>query len=311
MKILVTGTSGFVGRHLVGHLKSLEHDVIPVVRRKLSQSECDAVEVGEINGETDYEKVLEGVESVVHLAARVHVMNDKSEHALEEYRTVNLSGTVNLAVQSAKAGVKRFVFVSSIKVNGEATPCGYAFKETDEINPLDHYGVSKSEAEKELIKIQNETGMEIVIIRPPLVYGPGVKANFKKIVDLVRTKPIIPLGAINNKRSIVSVYNLVDFIAICLVHDNASGQVFLVSDGLDISTSELVEAIASAHGKKRLILPFPLSLAKIASKITGNDQTIKRLYGSLCIDISKARVLLQWNPPYSFKEGLEKMLEKN
>jgi nucleoside-diphosphate-sugar epimerase len=236
-------------------------------------------------------------------------MQDNATNGLKAYREVNVSGTLNLARQAAHAGVDRFVFVSSIKVNGEATQPGHPYTADDVPLPLDPYGVSKLEAEQGLRDIEEQTGMEVVIVRPPLVYGPGVKANFATMMCWLARGFPLPLGAIRNARSMVALDNLVDLLVTCLNHPAAAGQTFLVSDGEDVSTTELLRRTANAMGKKALLLPVPALVFKWGAVILGKYDVAQRLTGSLQVDITKTRRLLGWNPPLTLDQGLKKAVE--
>ena len=236
-------------------------------------------------------------------------MQDDASDPREAYRQVNVSGTLNLAHQAANAGVSRFVFVSSIKVNGEATLPGHPFSADDEPAPLDPYGVSKLEAEQGLREIESHTGMEVVIVRPPLIYGPGVKANFASMMRWVARGMPLPLGAIHNARSMVALDNLVDLLATCLKHPAAVGQTFLVSDGEDVSTTELLRRTSQAMGKKAFLLPVPASVLELGATLLGKPAVAQRLCGSLQVDIDKTRHLLGWNPPLTLDQGLKKAVE--
>lgn len=258
---------------------------------------------------TDWNLALKGVQAVVHCAARVHVMQDDATDPLQAYREVNVNGTLNLARQAAQAGVRRFVFVSSIKVNGEATQPGQPFTADDVPLPLDPYGVSKFEAEVGLRDIESQTGMEVVIVRPPLVYGPGVKANFASMMRWVARGIPLPLAAIHNARSMVALDNLVDLLLTCLKHPAAAGQTFLVSDGEDVSTTELLRRTAQAMGKRALLLPVPASVLEIGATLLGKRAVAQRLCGSLQVDIAKTRRLLDWTPPLTLDQGLKKAVE--
>lgn len=258
---------------------------------------------------TDWAVALKGVVAVVHCAARVHVMDDLSADSLEAYRKVNVDGTLNLARQSVRAGVRRFVLVSSIKVNGEATVRGQPFTADELPGPLDPYGVSKLEAEQGLREIEAQTAMEVVIVRPPLVYGPGVKANFASMLRWIARGIPLPLGAIHNARSIVGLDNLVDFLVTCLEHPAAAGQTFLVSDGEDISTTELLRRTAHAMGKKAFLLPIPPFFLEMVAALMGNRAVAHRLCGSLQVDIEKTRSMLGWSPPMTIDQGLKKAVE--
>ncbi|HAS8160476.1 TPA: SDR family oxidoreductase [Vibrio vulnificus] len=264
----------------------------------------------DIGSNTDYSAALIDVDVIVHLAARVHVMNDSVISPLEEYREVNTRGTVNLARQAALEGVKRFVFVSSIKVNGESTSQNSPFTSADKYAPQDDYGLSKSEAEQQLFKIGKETGMEIVVIRPTLVYGPRVKANFASLMNLVSKGIPLPFGCINNnKRSLVSLDNLVDLIVTCIDHPKAANQVFLISDDHDVSTSEMVNYMAQALGKPLWQLPVPLWCYNLAGKLFNKSHVVDRLTGSLQVDITHTKETLGWTPPQSLQEGFKQTAE--
>ncbi len=264
------------------------------------------VEVGDLEANTDWSLALIGVSSVVHAAARVHVMKDQSADPLAEFRRVNVAGTLNLAQQAAAVGVKRFVFISSIKVNGELTQIGQPFTEKDRAAPVDAYGISKYEAEVGLRRVAEETGMEVVIIRPVLVYGPGAKGNFLSMLHWLHKGIPLPFGAITNARSLVSLDNLVDLIITCLHHPAAANQTFLVSDGEDISTTQLLQYTASAMGVSSRLMPVPALMIQVAAKLLGKGEVAQRLCGNLQVNISKARQLLGWVPPISVKEGLQR-----
>lgn len=281
--------------------------VVRIATRSLQDrgDDFEGVVVGAIDAETQWSEALLGIVTVVHLAARVHVMNDASENPMVEFRRINVAGTLNLARQAAAAGVKRFVFISSVKVNGERTAPGRPFTETDAPNPQDAYGQSKHEAEQGLRLMAEDTGMEVVIIRPPLVYGPGVKANFAALMRAVQRGWPLPLGAVHNQRSLVALDNLVDFIVTCITHPKAANQTFLVSDGQDLSTTELVRGMAKAAGVPARLLPVPVWALQAAGALLGKGDAVQRLCGNLQVDISKARQLLGWVPPVSVEEGLK------
>lgn len=267
------------------------------------------VEVGDLEADTDWSVALIGVSSIVHAAARVHVMKDRFTDPLAEFRRVNVAGTLDLAQQAAAAGVKRFVFISSIKVNGEQTQKGQPFTERDRATPVDAYGISKYEAEVGLRCIAKETGMEVVIIRPVLVYGPGVKGNFLSMLRWLHKGIPLPFGAITNSRSLVSLDNLIDLIITCLHHPAAANQTFLVSDGEDISTTQLLQYTASAMGLSSRLMPMPALMIQVAAKLLGKSDVTERLCGNLQVDISKARQLLGWVPPISLREGLRRAVK--
>lgn len=310
-RVLVTGATGFVGRALCAELLRHGHAVCAALRRaedltRLALEGVDAIAVGTVNAATDWRNALAGCETVVHLAARVHVMREEAADPLTEFRAVNVEGTLNLARQAAKAGVRRFVYLSSIKVNGEQTLPGRPFAEQDVPAPLDPYGVSKYEAEEGLRKLAQQTGMEVVIVRPPLVYGPGVKANFLNMMRWLHKGVPLPLGAIHNYRSLVALDNLIDLIITCIKHPAAANQTFLVSDGEDISTTELLQRTGLALGKPARLIPVPACLLMAGAILLGKQAVAQRLLDSLQVDISKARTLLGWTPPVSVDEGLRR-----
>ncbi|MEO9494301.1 MAG: SDR family oxidoreductase [Vibrio splendidus] len=305
MTILVTGASGFVGTKLLERFSCDE--IVGLGRKKPFNLESNQFIEAGIDRDTDYSAALSGVSVVIHLAARVHVMGDSVENPLDAYREVNTLGTINLARQAVNAGVKRFVFISSIKVNGEASISGYPFTYADKRKPEDFYGQSKSEAEEQLLALAEETGLEVVIIRPTLVYGTGVKANFASLMNLVSKGFPLPFGLINsNKRSLVSVTNLVDLIVTCIEHPKAKNQVFLVSDDYDVSTSEMVKQMSVACGKKNFQLPVPAWCYKFAGKLLKKEDVVDRLIGSLQVDISHTKETLDWTPPQSLQDGFKK-----
>lgn len=340
MKVLVTGPDGFVGSTVCTMLLAEGHRCRGAQWKAAPLSVgCESAVVGDINGSTDWKDALQGIDAVVHLAARVHIMDDTAEDPLAAFRAVNVEGTRRLAEEAAKAGVKRFVFISSIKVNGEATAGGGAsqcvssevrectnnstneltnfntnelppaFSERDMPSPEDPYGQSKYEAEVVLRQIEAKTGMEVVILRPPLLYGPGVKANFLKLIQIVDKGIPLPLGGIKNKRSLLGLTNFADLIATCVQDPRAAGQTFTVCDGVDVSSAELVRRIAKALGKKPRLLPIPEGLMKLAGKLTGKSAQVQRLCSSLQIDSSHVRNTLDWIPPCTMDEELSKVAE--
>ena len=307
MSILISGAGGFVGRALVTEL-ILRDMQVKVAIRSASQfpSIVEICAIDTIDAETHWRCALQDLDVVIHLAARVHVMHETTADPLTEFRQVNVLGTLNLARQAAAAGVRRFVFVSSIKVNGEATQPGAPFTADDAPAPLDSYGVSKMEAEQGLREIALQTGMEVVIIRPPLVYGPGVKANFAAMMRWLKRGVPLPLSAIHNHRSLVALDNLVDLIVTCLTHPAAANQTVLVADGEDVSTTELLQRMGQAMGRPARLFPVPVSWLKLAAAMVGKPDVAQRLCGSLQVDIEKTRRLLGWTPPISLDEGLKR-----
>jgi nucleoside-diphosphate-sugar epimerase len=308
-RLLITGVSGFVGKALC--MQALHQGLAINGAQRTRTEEPSLINrfvVGEINGGTDWENALRDVNVVVHLAARVHVMRDTETDPLTVFRAVNVEGTLNLARQAAVAGVKRFVFVSSVKVHGEATLHGRAFVEADPPAPQDAYGLSKHEAEQGLRQLSAVTGMEVVIVRPPLVYGPGVRANFASLMHSVRRGMPLPLGAVHNQRSLVALDSLVDFIVTCINHPKAANQTFLVSDGQDLSTTELVRCMAKAAGVPARLISVPVWALQAGASLLGKGDAVQRLCGNLQVDISKARSLLDWVPLVSVEEGLRRTM---
>ncbi|MGX9728055.1 MAG: UDP-glucose 4-epimerase family protein [Candidatus Electronema sp. VV] len=293
--ILVTGTTGFVGSALLPAL-SLHHHIRPVIR----------AEFGDFLPTTDYTTALSRAEVVIHLAARVHIMHDTVADSLEAFRRTNTAGTLNLARQAAAAGVRRFIFLSSIKVNGESTQYDQSFTAADICQPDDHYAISKYEAEQGLKDISTQTGMEIVIIRPPLVYGAGVKGNFLSMMRWLHKGIPLPFGAVHNQRSLVALDNLIDLITVCIEHPAAANQTFLVSDGEDLSTTELLQRLGAAMGRPAHLLPVPASWLQKAVCLLGKEDVAVRLLGSLQITMRKTCEMLNWSPPVSVDEALRK-----
>lgn len=306
MKVLVTGASGFVGRHLCEAFYQQAINFIPVVRAADEQFllKKQAL-ITDIDEETDWSSALAVVDSIIHLAAHVHQMDRANQDNADVYFKLNFLSTMALATQAAKAGVKRFVFISSISVYGvhESTN---VINENTTCNPQSHYAYSKYQAELGLLALGRQEGMEIVIIRPPLVYGPSNKGNFLKLLDLVRSGLPLPFGYVDNKRSMVFVDNLVDLLVTVTKHPKAAGQVFLVSDDEDVSTSKLVKSVALALGKKPRLLAVPMLLLRALLVIFGKRVISQQLLGSLRLDISKTKKLLNWTPPVSFEDGIKK-----
>jgi nucleoside-diphosphate-sugar epimerase len=305
--VLVTGANGFIGRMLCMSLEEHGYAIRAAVRTpspamRLSKA-ADVVAIGAIGAETDWSEALRGVETVVHLAARVHVLKEKARDPLAEFRLVNVAGTEGLARMAALAGVRRLVYVSSIKVNGEHTHES-PFTEAGTPGPQDAYGLSKWEAEQALLKIAAETGLEVVIVRPPLVYGPGVGGNFLRMMEWINRGFPLPLDSVHNSRSLIYLGNLVDALVTCVIHPRAAGKIFLVSDGEDVSTPELIRRLAQAIECRPHLIPFPPTLLRLAGLLTGKSAEVERLLGSLRVDSSKIRRELQWTPPFSMAQGL-------
>ncbi|MGH8601222.1 MAG: UDP-glucose 4-epimerase family protein [Gammaproteobacteria bacterium] len=312
MRVLLTGASGFVGRALLERMSAMgSFELIAALRRPVTDlpEAAVGVHVAGLEDDSGWQAALDGVETVIHTAARVHVMNDKVSDPLAEFRKVNVEGTLSLARQAAAVGVRRFIFTSSIKVNGEGTLLGKPYFADNEAAPGDPYGISKLEAEQGLRALAAKTGMEVVIIRPPLVYGPGVKANFLSMMRWLHRGIPLPLGAIPNKRSLVALDNLVDLIVTCIDHPAAANQTFLVSDGEDLSTSQLLRRMGQALGKPARLLPVPAWMLESGATLLGRKAVAQRLCGSLQLDISKTHELLSWFPPVSVDEALRKTAE--
>lgn len=300
MNVLETGATGFVGRALLEELRARGHRGIPVVRRIAGLAH--EVVISDVHGQTDWSAALAGCDAVVHLAARVHVMHDTAADPLALYRATNTDATLNLARQAAQIGVRRFVFISTIKVNGEGRDAPY--RETDAPAPEDAYAISKWEAEQGLLRIAEETGLEVVILRPPLVYGPGVKANFLRLMRTVERGWPLPLGAIRNKRSLLYLGNFVDAIRVCVEHPAAAGQTFLLDDGQAVSTPVLIHAVARAMDRPARLISVPVGVLQLAGALLGKRASEARLTGSLWVDCSLIRTRLGWTPPYSMAAGL-------
>lgn len=303
--VLVTGANGFVGRALCRRLFSEGYHVKGTIRNAEAAGNLPDGVVAlplTISPVTPWVRFLDGVDTVVHLAARVHVMHDMVSDPLALYRNLNVASTERLARIAAAAGVRRFIFVSSVKVMGEESVVPYS--EEVSPSPRDPYGVSKWEAEQELAKVAKETGLEVVIIRPPLIYGPGVKANFLRLMKIIDRGIPLPFASIDNCRSLIYLENLVDLIATSIMHTKAAGQTYLVSDCEDVSTPELVRRLANAFRKPAMLIPLPPKLMRIAGRITGKQDAVDRLLSSLLVDCGKICRELNWRPPFTMQEGI-------
>lgn len=307
MKVIITGASGFVGKALCKRMVSNGWQVRGTIRSMEQATSFPAgvevVQIKSIGVDTDWSDALTEVDTVVHLAARVHVMRETASEPLKEFRKTNIEGTARLAQQAAAAGVKRFVFMSTIGVNGDST-ASKPYTEEDDPAPHNMYSVSKREAEDRLAGIGAETGMEIVMVRAPLVYGPGNPGNFRSLLRIVSKGIPLPLASVGNRKSFIYVGNLVDALVTCASHPAARG-IYLVSDGEDVSTPELIRRVAAALGRPARLFPFPPSMMQLFGKLTGKSDAVERLVSSLTIDSSKIRRELEWKPPYTMEQGLK------
>lgn len=309
MKILVTGSNGFLGEYLCEYFSKQNYSILAHTRstQKYIHSNIENIN---FDLHENLEKIcFDQVEVVIHCAGRAHIMNETADSPLEAYRKTNVQGTLNLAQKAVQSGVKRFIYLSSIKVNGEEnreTP----FKPDDLFKSNDPYGLSKYEAEQALLKLSEQTGIEVVIIRPVLIYGPNVKANFKSMAVLANKKIPLPIGCLDNKRSMVSVYNLADLIEVCLTHPNAKNEIFLVSDQNDISVKQLFEKLAYYQNNKLMILPIPKKLISLLATLVGKGAMASRLCSELVVDTSKNTALLDWRAPYSVDDSLARIFNK-
>lgn len=307
MKILLTGGSGFLGAHL---LTALNSPCNTLGRNKPINNTIGKHFFSELGNNSYDPNIFIGLKVLIHCAARVHLMADDSINPLENYRDVNTAGTLNLARQAVESGVKRFIFISTIKVNGEETELNIPFTASDIRSPKDFYGQSKSEAEEQLLQLAEETGLEVVIIRPTLIYGPGVKANFASLFNLVSKGFPLPFGCItDNKRSLVSVKNVVDLIVTCIDHPKAVNQVFLVSDDNDVSTASMVKHMFHALNKSSRIFPVPVWCYRFMGKVLGKQDVVNRILGSLQVDISHTKKMLGWTPPQTLEDGFKETAE--
>lgn len=305
-KILLTGATGFVGGFVLASLRRSDRFApLAAVRDAGSLHGPDIHVLGDFDPSTDWSAVLADTKVVIHCAARAHVLKEDAVDPLTSFRVANRDSCLALAKQAAAKGVKRFIFLSSIGVNGSRTYC-QPYREKDRPVPAGPYAISKFEAEQGLLDIQRGTGMEVVIIRPPLVYGPNPPGNFGLLMKMVRKGVPLPLGSVHNRRSFVSVWNLVNFVKTCIDHPAAANQIFLVSDGRDVSTTELLRGIGRAMGKPARLMPVPAGMLMFGAGLLDKKAVAQRLLGSLQVDISKARNLLGWEPPLSVEEGLRR-----
>lgn len=307
-RVLVTGATGFVGRALVETLATnLDYQVVALVRRESRFGATVQIQqAADFHQGPEVEAALKSVDTVVHCAARVHVMAESQADPQAEYDRVNVAATLALARRAHAVGVRRFIFVSSIKVNGEGTKPGEAYQAEDAPAPIDPYGISKAAAEQQLLDFATQSGLQVVIIRPVLVYGPGVKANFLSMMRWLDRGVVLPFGAIDNRRSLVALDNLVDLIVTCIHHPAAAGQRFLVSDGEDLSTTQLLRRMAVALGRPARLIPVPSWILSCAATALGRKALSQRLCGSLTVDICKTRELLNWTPPVTVEQALRK-----
>lgn len=311
MRVLVTGATGFVGRFACAALMKAGHEVHVAVRSGNCASKVDGIEpviVGEINASTDWSGALSNMEVVVHLAGRVHVMKDIARDSLTEFRRINTAGTEHLARCAAQAGIKRLVFMSSIKVNGEETKTT-PFAETNPARPNDPYGISKWEAEQALARVAADTGLEVVVLRSPLIYGPEVKGNFLSLVKAIVRGVPLPLAGINNRRSLLYIGNAVDAIVLAATHPSAAGKTYLLSDGQDVSTPDLIRRLAKLLCVPVRLVRCPPFLLQLVGGMLGKAESVSRLTGSLQIDSSTIRNELGWTPPWSLEQALHATAE--
>ncbi|MEJ2619049.1 MAG: SDR family oxidoreductase [Candidatus Thiodiazotropha sp.] len=308
--ILVTGANGFIGSQLCPYLVDQGYRVRAAMRRRQPEWKvCEQFAVGEISADSDWRQALQGVETVIHLAGRAHVMRERTDNPLELFRQVNVEGSLQLAKQAKLAGVKRFIFLSSIKVNGECS-YGKPFAADDPVKPEDAYGQSKWEAEQALSESLAESDTALVIVRPVLVYGPGVKGNLRSLASWIRKGVPLPLAGVENRRSLVGIDNLLDFLHLCIEHPAAAGERFLVADGEDLSTPQLIRMLATAMGVKARLFPLPDLILHLLGVLSGQSAAIERLCGDLQVDIEKNRRLLEWMPKRSVEAALRDMIER-
>ena len=309
MSVLITGSNGFLGQYLAQFLAEKNYSILAQTRKAQTFALPNISNINFDLNDNLHNIDLSQVEVIIHCAGRAHIMNETSTSPLDAYRQTNVQGTLNLAKKAVQSGVKRFIYLSSIKVNGEETREN-PFKPDDLFKSNDPYGVSKYEAEQELLELAKNAKLEVVIIRPVLIYGPHVKANFKNMINLANKKIPLPIGCLDNKRSIVSVYNLADLIEVCLTHPNAKNEIFLVSDQDDISVKQLFEKLAHYQNNKLMILPIPKKLITLLATLVGKGAMASRLCSELVVDTSKNTALLDWRAPYSVDDSLARIFNK-
>jgi len=307
-RVLVTGCGGFIGRAVCHELRRRKIEFNGTTRIRTLEMDFPVYQITDINQQTDWRKSLSEVDVVLHLAGRAHVLNDKATDPLSEFRRVNVAGTINLAQQALESGARRFIFMSSIGVNGNIT-CTSPFNELSPPTPHADYAVSKLEAEHELRKLFEKIPAQLVIIRPPLVYGPEVPGNFRRLLNFVARELPLPLGAIHNQRSMIAVENLVDFLITCIQHPRAGGEMFLVADGTDISTPRLIRLLGEGMGKTPLLLPVPKVLLKFCAWIARRSSLYQQLCCSLQVDATKAHTILNWTPTVGMEDALRETAE--
>jgi UDP-glucose 4-epimerase len=306
MKILVTGATGFVGRAVAAHLRAADHRVVAAVRRPGRPDAIETRPVGDIDGDTDWSAALADIDAVVHLAARAHVMTETETDPLAVFRRINRDGALALARQMAESGPKRLIFLSSVKVNGEATPADRPFRADDPPAPADPYGLAKAEAEEGLRTIAESGGLALTILRPPLVHGPGARGNLAMLMRALDRRLPLPLGAIRNRRSLVGVDNLADAVRFCLNHPETAGRTYMIRDGEDVSTPELIWRLGRLMGRPALLLPVPPALLRLGGRLVGRRAAVARLTGSLAVDDRPLRDA-GWTPPLDLERGLAAM----
>ena len=311
MNVLITGSNGFLGQYLCHFLADKKYSILAQSRKENIFSHANITNINfDLNDNLDNIDLAQ-VAVIIHCAGRAHVMNETAVSPLDAYRQTNVQGTLNLAKKAVRSGVKRFIYLSSIKVNGEEATQQKPFIADNEIDTNDPYGLSKYEAEQELLKLSKDTGLEVVIIRPVLIYGPNVKANFKSMIALASKKMPLPIGCLDNKRSMVSVYNLADLIHTSMTHPNANREVFLASDQDDISVKQLFEKLAYHQNNNLIILPVPKSLIAFLASLVGKKAMASRLCSELIVDTSKNTQLLGWTAPYTVDTSLQKMFNSS